>query len=105
VTPEIGELTYETLSAYPFIVRDVALWVPLETKVGDIEKIIRANAGELAQKIYLFDTFEKEGRRSYAFRMVLQSFDRTLEDTEANGVYDNIVLALEKAIPTCEVRK
>ena len=62
-------------------------------------------AGELAQKIYLFDTFEKPDKKSFAFRTVLQSFERTLEDVEANAVYDKVVHALEKTNPTWEVRK
>ena len=88
---------YQPFSLYPFIVRDVALWVPKETTSEEIEKIIRAHAGELAQKIYLFDTFEKDDKKSFAFRMVLQSFERTLEDAEANAVYDRVVKALEAA--------
>lgn len=102
------DVVYKTFSVYPFIVRDVALWVPKETKSEDIERIIRANAGApgaLAQKIYLFDTFEKGEKKSFAFRMVLQSFERTLEDAEANAVYDKVVKALEKTNSAWEVRK
>lgn len=96
--------TYKPFSLYPFIVRDVALWVPKETNAVEIEKIIRANAGELAQKIYLFDTFEKDGKKSFAFRMVLQSFERTLTDDEANAAYDRVVDALRTSNSTWEVR-
>lgn len=97
--------TYKPFSVYPFIVRDVALWVPKETKAEDVEAIIRANTGELAQKIYLFDTFEKPDKKSFAFRVVLQSFERTLEDAEANAVYEKVVSALEKTNNNWVVRK
>src|SRR3989338_8215626 len=95
---------YKAFSKFPHIVRDVALWVPKETKVEDVEAIVTANAGELAQKIYLFDNFEKEDKKSFAFRMVLQSFERTLEDAEANAVYDNVVKALQSANAAWQVR-
>lgn len=98
------EIIYRSLSTYPFIVRDIALWVPKETIAEEIEAIIRANAGELAQKIYLFDTFEKDDKKSFAFRMVLQSFDRTLTDDEANAAYDRVVDALRTANSGWEVR-
>lgn len=107
------DMVYKTLSPYPFIVRDVALWVQKETNAEEVEKVIRANAGELAQKIYLFDTFEKPARpgeadgeviKSFAFRMVLQSFERTLEDAEANAVYDKVVAALQSAHSAWQVR-
>ncbi len=96
---------YKPFSLYPFIVRDVALWVPKETSADEVEQIIRASVGDLAQKIYLFDTFEKDDKKSLAFRIVLQSSERTLEDTEANTIYDNIVAALEKANSDWVVRK
>lgn len=101
---EQKNFSYTPFSPYPFIVRDVALWVPLETKSEDVEKVIRAHAGMLAQKIYQFDTFEKEGRKSFAFRIILQSFERTLEDSEANAVYDRVVAALRAADKNWEVR-
>ncbi|MEK7118625.1 MAG: phenylalanine--tRNA ligase subunit beta [Patescibacteria group bacterium] len=96
---------YKPFSVYPFIIRDVALWVPKETKAEDVETIIRANAGELARKIYLFDTFEKDDKKSFAFRVVLQSFERTLEDAEANAIYDKVVAVLEKTDSNWVVRK
>jgi phenylalanyl-tRNA synthetase beta subunit len=95
---------YQPFSLYPFIVRDVALWVPQETAADEVEKIIRANVGDLAQKIYLFDTFEKNDKKSLAFRMVLQSFERTLTDDEANAAYDRVVDALHTADSAWEVR-
>lgn len=36
--------------------------------------------------------------------MVLQSFERTLEDAEANAVYDKVVGALQSANPAWQVR-
>ncbi|MDO8521021.1 MAG: phenylalanine--tRNA ligase subunit beta [bacterium] len=99
-----SDIAYQMLSTYPFIVRDVALWVPKETRAEDVGAIVRANAGELAQKIYLFDTFEKEDKKSFAFRMVLQSFERTLEDAEANAVCAKVVAALRATSPNWQVR-
>lgn len=75
---------YTPFSIYPFILRDIALWVPAETDVVDIEKTIRAAAGTLLVRLDQFDRFEKEGRVSYAFRMVFQSKERTLTDEEVN---------------------
>lgn len=113
-TPKEHKLgAYQPFSIYPFIVRDVALWVSKETKAEDVEAIIRVNAGELAQKIYLFDTFVKparaddaggDGKKSFAFRMVLQSFERTLLDAEANVVYKKVVKALQAANKDWQVR-
>ena len=38
----------------------------------------------------LFDEFKKGDKISYAFRLVFQSFDRTLTDTEVNDIMNKI---------------
>jgi phenylalanyl-tRNA synthetase beta chain len=76
--------SYRPFSKYPFIVRDIALWVPQQTKPEAVLDTIRSHAGELLVKSDLFDTFEKGEQTSLAFRLVFQSFDRTLTDFDAN---------------------
>ncbi|RJQ35699.1 phenylalanine--tRNA ligase subunit beta [Candidatus Parcubacteria bacterium] len=75
---------YQPFSKYPYIVRDIAMWVPKETTEEEVLDIIRKNAGELLVKSSIFDRFEKGERVSLAFRLVFQSFDRTLTDFDAN---------------------
>ncbi len=85
---------YKPFSVYPFITRDIALWAPAGTEASTIEGLIRENAGELLVRLDQFDRFEKEGRISYAFRMVYQASDRTLTDDEINPVMQGISTAL-----------
>jgi phenylalanyl-tRNA synthetase beta chain len=47
-------------------------------------------AGPLLVRHALFDTFIKDGRTSYAFRLVFQATDRTLTDEEVNRVMDEL---------------
>ncbi len=77
---------YEPFSRYPFIDRDIAVWTPEGTTEGDVEKIILEKAGGLLVKHYLFDTFSKDAKTSYAFRLVFQSNERTLSDEEINPI-------------------
>ena len=89
------ELTaYRPFSPYPFIARDIALWVPAGTDEEPIQSLIQERAGELLARLDQFDSFEKEGRMSYAFRLVFQSLERTLTDTEVNVSVANITAAL-----------
>jgi phenylalanyl-tRNA synthetase beta subunit len=85
---------YKTFSLYPFITRDIALWVPSGTDEKSISSFIQENSGELLVRIDQFDRFEKEGRVSLAFRLVFQSFDRTLTDDEVNIIMAKITSAL-----------
>jgi len=75
---------YKSFSTYPFIVRDIAIFVPDSVKSDEIESIITSNGTALLLKHKLFDTFQKDGKTSYAFRMIFQSFERTLTDDEIN---------------------
>jgi phenylalanyl-tRNA synthetase beta chain len=90
---------YQKFSLYPFIVRDIAVFVPesatSETVWESIEKGIAECGGDIdARKLLvrhaLFDTFKKDGKVSYAFRMIFQSMEKTLTDEEVNGVMTNI---------------
>lgn len=88
------DVIYVPFSNYPFVSRDVALWVPVSLSAEEIEKLIRAHAGELLSRITLFDTFEKGNRVSYAFRLIFQSATRTLTDEEVGGYMTALTQAL-----------
>lgn len=85
-------------SLFPFVARDVAVWVPEGTTSFDVEKVIKENAGDLVIRgPELFDEFKKsassaggDGKTSYAFRLVFQSYERTLTDTEVNEIMNKI---------------
>jgi phenylalanyl-tRNA synthetase beta chain len=86
---------YEKISLYPFIVRDIAVFVPESVQTDSVWQVIEKgieNAGtkELLMRHSLFDTFKKDGKISYAFRLVFQSMERTLTDNEANAVMEKI---------------
>lgn len=86
------ELTYKPFSSFPAISRDIALWVPEDTDAAQLAETLKKVAGSLCVRITQFDTFTKEGRTSYAFRLVFVSNERTLTDaevnTQMNSVYD-----------------
>ncbi|MBI5644840.1 phenylalanine--tRNA ligase subunit beta [Candidatus Kaiserbacteria bacterium] len=92
---------YKSFSRYPFIVRDVAMWVsydsaqdkPLESDA--VLDVIRREAGELLVRSELFDRFEKGDRISYAFRLVFQSFEKTLTDVEVNEIMGKVMDAVK----------
>ncbi len=87
---------YQPFSKYPFIVRDIAMWVPAGTSEEEVLEVIRAHAGDLLVHSELFDRFEKQGRISYAFRLVFQSFDRTLTDEDANSRMESVNAAVKE---------
>lgn len=86
---------FKPYSKYPYIVRDIAMWVPAGTQSSSVEEVIYAAAGDLAQKISLFDRFEKGEKVSLGFRIIFQSFDRTLTEDDANTAMEKVSGALK----------
>ncbi len=86
--------TYKTVSVYPAMSRDIALWVGEGELVHTVESTILQAAGDLVIRLSLFDTFTKDGRTSYAFRLVFQSFKKTLTDAEVTTHMDNVYRAV-----------
>ncbi len=85
---KLPPVTYKTVSPYPFISRDIAMWVSDSSDWESILALCDKVHNPLVTRIDLFDTFskEKDGKTltSYAFRLVFQSHERTLTDDEVN---------------------
>jgi phenylalanyl-tRNA synthetase beta chain len=86
---------YQSFSKYPYIVRDIALWTPTGTDADAVKQTIQKEAGELCVKLALFDTFEKAGRISLAYRLIFQSSDRTLTEIEVNEIMEKVSAVLK----------
>lgn len=85
---------YKPFSKFPYIVRDVAFWTS-GTSEREVSELIKKEAGELCVKIALFDTFQKGDKTSYAFRLIFQSFEKTLTDEEVSGVMEKVYATLK----------
>lgn len=93
-TLTIATEKYQPFSLYPFVLRDIAVWVPESMTADDVSLLIKAQAGELLVRLDLFDEFTKDGRTSYAFHLVFQSMDKTLSDEEINQIMSTVESAL-----------
>ncbi len=92
--PETKAKAFTPFSLYPFIVRDIALFVPAGTQTEKVHQLILKEAGKSVVRSWLFDRFEKDGKISYAFRLVFQSFERTLTDDEVNKIMEKVTAAV-----------
>ena len=94
---------FESYSIMPFIVRDVAFWIDENNdllKENNILEIIKSVAGDLCIKVTKFDEFKKEidgvQKISLGFRLLYQSFEKTLTDEEVNMQSDNVYKKLKE---------
>src|SRR3989344_2203519 len=95
---------YEPVSKYPAIIRDIAVFVPLNEKVENVLDVIENTAGKLLIDTDLFDIYENEERKSLAFHLIFQSPEKTLTDEEINAIMQKVFETIE-ANEDWEVRK
>ncbi len=85
-------------SRYPPVVRDVALLVATEIPVQALLDAIDAEKPEIVTDVRLFDLYQgpnlPAGRKSLAFRVVMQDTARTLTDVEADAARDSLIRLL-----------
>ncbi len=93
---KISRVNYKPFSIYPFVVRDIAIFVPTDVGKEEVESLIMANATSLLKHTRLFDTYMKEQKISYAFRLVFQSDARTLTSQEVAEIMQKITRALSE---------
>lgn len=86
--------TYVPFSPYPAMSRDIAFFVTGGVTPEAAAAVINREAGDLHVRTTLFDEFTKDGRTSYAFRLVFQSNERTLSDDIINPITERITNAV-----------
>ena len=88
---------YQPLPKYPAVTRDIAVVCDEAVTVAELEDCIRAAGTKLLRGVKLFDIYRgkgiPEGKKSVAFSLTLRADDRTLTDTDSDGV---IAAVLEK---------
>lgn len=80
---------FSGISVYPYIKRDISFWTIIDN-VETFEKAFFDAGTEFLQKVFLFDEFEKDGKTSYAFSLIFQSFEKTLTDAEVEKDMEKI---------------
>ncbi len=106
--PKLPEVSFKSISPYPFSVRDIAVFVPGEKgQEGMLREHIagalKKNGKEnLLVKETLFDVFtkNKEGepvKTSYAFRLIFQSHEKTLGEEEISQCMQAVTEAFATA--------
>ncbi|MFF9352211.1 phenylalanine--tRNA ligase subunit beta [Streptomyces sp. NPDC014734] len=96
-----GVLRAPRISAFPVATQDVALVVAENVPAAEVERALRAGAGELLESLRLFDVFAGDqigaGRKSLAYALRFRAADRTLTVDEATAARDAAVaLAAER---------
>jgi phenylalanyl-tRNA synthetase beta subunit len=83
---------FKQWSSFPYITRDIAVWILDDAKGFILKRIVDSFAIEhCARSPVLFDTFNKDGKTSVAYRFVFQAPDKTLTDAEVEPLFQQLV--------------
>ena len=95
-------LRYRPIPVTPAVELDLALLVPVGTTAASVEAVIRRGAGEMLERLELFDEFRgggiPDGYRSVAWRLTFRHPERTLRDKEVEGRRDKLLKTLENEL-------
>ena len=96
---QLPDATYTPLPKYPSVTRDLSLICDEAVTVAEVEQIITNASGKLLRGVKLFDIYRgtgvPEGKKSMAFSLELRADDRTLTDTDSEGVISKVLAALK----------
>ena len=98
----LPEVTYVPLPKYQGSTRDLSFLCDEAVTIAEAEEVITAAAGKLLRGVKLFDIYRgtgvPEGKKSLAFSMELRADDRTLTDSDCEGVMTKALSALSEKL-------
>jgi len=86
---------YKEVSKYPATLRDISFIIDKNINLNNYYEIVRDFADDLIEEVKLLDEYENENKfgknkKSYTFRIVYRSFERTLTNKEINKIQEKI---------------
>lgn len=86
---------FKEVSKFPATSRDISFIINKNISLNNYYEIVRDYADDLIEEVKLLDEYENEdkfgkGKKSYTFRIVYRSMERTLTNEEINRIQEEI---------------
>ena len=98
----LPEPTYTPLPKYPTVSRDLSVLCDETQTVAEVENVMLSAGGKLLRGVKFFDIYRgtgvPAGKKSVSFALELRADDRTLTDTDSEGVVSKILAALKEKL-------
>ena len=87
---------YKEVSKYPAVERDISFIIDKSVNLNNYYELVRDEAGDLVEQVELTDQYENDekfgaDKKSYTFRIIYRSLEKTLTNEEVNVIHDKIV--------------
>jgi len=92
---------FQEVSKFPETVRDISFIIKKDVNLNNYYEIVRDFADDLIEEVKLLDEYENDekfgaDKKSYTFRIVYRSMERTLTNEEINAIQEKIRQKTEK---------
>ncbi len=95
-------LTYQEISRFPAVRRDLSLVLDKQTNFSQVEAVAKKYSNYLVKDINVFDIYEGESvgadKKAYALSFVLQDFEKTLTDKLIDKTMSKLMKMFEKEL-------
>lgn len=86
---------YKEVSKYPSVIRDISFVIDKNINLNNYYELVRDEGGNMVEQVELADQYEDEakwpGKKSYTFRIIYRSLEKTLTNEEVNKIHEKIV--------------
>jgi phenylalanyl-tRNA synthetase alpha chain len=89
------ETKYKEVSKYPPVVRDISFIIDKNVALNNYYELVRDEGGNLVEQVEKLDEYENDekfgkDKKSYTFRIIYRSLEKTLTDEEVNKIHNKI---------------
>ncbi len=96
---KLANKTYQAISLYPAINRDLAFLLPKDIQAGDVLDTIKKIDNKYLKEVVLFDVYDGEklgnNQKSLAFALTFRALDHTLKESEIELIINKIINKIE----------
>ena len=89
-------MKYREISKFPGVIKDVAFIVEKAVENAEIENVIKKAGGKLLNSIQLFDIYNMDDKKSYAYKFVFQDPTKSLTEEEVSNQFNQIIASCQK---------
>jgi phenylalanyl-tRNA synthetase beta chain len=98
----VGSVTYEEVSRFPQVRRDLAVVIDEEVTLSSLAERVTLAASTLLRDLRVFDVYRgpglEPGRKSVALGLIFQDISRTLTDEDVERLMASVVADLRKSL-------
>ncbi|MGH7238840.1 MAG: hypothetical protein ACREHG_02115, partial [Candidatus Saccharimonadales bacterium] len=92
---------YHEVSKYPAVIRDISFIIDKSMNLNNYYELVRDEGKDLIEQVEKTDEYENDEKfgaekKSYTFRIIYRSLERTLTNEEVNQIHDKITERTKK---------